>query len=58
VSESQFDYNALYLALDRQRQRRGLTWADAAREIRVAASTIARLETAPQMAEADGEPTA
>ena len=54
MSESAFDYAALYQALDRERQRRELTWAGAAREIRVAASTIARLGASPRTAEADG----
>jgi transcriptional regulator with XRE-family HTH domain len=36
-----FDTRALYAALDAQRIARGLTWAEVAREIGVAASTLA-----------------
>ena len=58
-----FDLNALYTALDDTRQARGLTWAQATREINasgprppgrpIASSTIARLRR-NRLAEADG----
>ena len=35
-----FDGKALHAALDEQRTRRGLTWADVARETGVSASTL------------------
>lgn len=37
-----FDTRALHLALDAQRQERGLTWEQAAREVGVSASTLRR----------------
>ena len=37
-----FDPNALYEALDAQRQARGLTWADVSRETGVAVATLKR----------------
>jgi hypothetical protein len=55
MSTSDFDLKALYAALDEQRQARGLTWAQATREINavgpasprhpIAASTITGLRT-------------
>ena len=37
-----FDPQALYAALDAQRQERGLSWQDVARETGVAAATLKR----------------
>lgn len=48
-----FDANALYRALDEQRLRRGMSWADVAREIGVSASTIRRTKAGGRM-EVDG----
>jgi phytoene dehydrogenase-like protein len=63
VPTDDFDLNALYQALDAQRQSRGLTWAQATREISrvgpairrhpIASSTITGLRT-KGLAEADG----
>ena len=48
-----FDVNALYAALDLERDRRGASWSQVAREAGVSASTIQRLRTGGAM-EADG----
>jgi len=48
-----FDSNALYKALDQQRQDRGMTWADISKEISVSASTIRRTKEGGRM-EVDG----
>ena len=63
MSDGDFDLNALYLALDAQRQSRGLTWAGMSREINsvgpvmpghpIASSTITGLRT-KRLAEGDG----
>ena len=48
-----FDLRELFLAVDTERQRRGLSWAALAGEVGVAASTIRRFADADD-AEADG----
>ena len=48
-----FDANALYAALDRQRQARGLTWAEVARMIGVSSTTIKRTQLGGRL-EVDG----
>lgn len=48
-----FDLQGLFRAVDGERQRQGLTWADLARQVGVAASTIRRFGEADD-AEADG----
>lgn len=48
-----FDLPALLMAVEAERDRRGMSWADLAREIGVAASTVRRYGTALD-AEADG----
>jgi transcriptional regulator with XRE-family HTH domain len=50
---TRFDAAALYAALDRQREGRGLTWAQVAAEIGVSAATIQRTQTGGRM-EVDG----
>jgi hypothetical protein len=47
------DQPSLYAAVDAQRQRLGMSWADVAREVQVATSTIKRLQSGTA-AEADG----
>jgi hypothetical protein len=48
-----FDAQALYRALDEQRQARDMTWADVSREIGVSASTITRTRDGGRL-EVDG----
>jgi len=48
-----FDAQALYSALDKQRNARGLTWTQVAREIGVSPSTIARTKSGGRL-EVDG----
>ncbi len=48
-----FDSNALYQALDQQREDRGMTWADISREIGVSSSTLRRTREGGRM-EVDG----
>lgn len=48
-----FNAEALYHALDKERQRREMTWTDISKEIRVSASTIARTKKGGRM-EVDG----
>lgn len=48
-----FDSQALYTALDKQRQERGITWQELSREIGVSASTIARTRVGSRL-EVDG----
>jgi len=48
-----FDSQALYAALDQQRQQRGITWQELSREIGVSASTIARTRVGSRL-EVDG----
>ena len=48
-----FDAQALYLALDEQRQARGMSWSDIAGEIGVSASTLRRTKAGGRM-EVDG----
>ena len=48
-----FDAAALYADLDAERVRRGLSWADIAREIHVSVSTIKRTQLGGRM-EVDG----
>ena len=48
-----FDSEALHAALDRQRASRGISWAQAAKEIGVSAATIARLPDGGRL-EVDG----
>ena len=48
-----FDSQALYAALDKQRQERGVTWQELSREIGVSASTLARLRVGSRL-EVDG----
>ena len=48
-----FDSQALYEALDAQRQRRGITWKQVALEIGVAEATIKRARQGGRM-EVDG----
>ncbi len=48
-----FDLGRLFIDIDRERRRRGLSWAALARHVGVSASTIRRFESADD-AEADG----
>lgn len=48
-----FDAAALYDALDAERTRRGATWAQIAREMRVSPSTVTRTRLGGRM-EVDG----
>jgi transcriptional regulator with XRE-family HTH domain len=48
-----FDARALYSALDKQRETRGLTWAQVARAIGVSTSTITRTKSGGRL-EVDG----
>jgi transcriptional regulator with XRE-family HTH domain len=48
-----FDSLALFQALDRQREQRGLTWADVARETGVSAATLKRTRAGGRL-EVDG----
>lgn len=48
-----FDARALYEDMDRQRNLRGLTWAEVAREMGVASTTIKRTQSGGRM-EVDG----
>jgi len=48
-----FDSQALYAALDKQRQERGLTWQALGREIGVSPSTLARTRVGSRL-EVDG----
>ena len=48
-----FDSRALYQALDEQRSRRNMSWADVSREIGVSASTLRRIKNGGRM-EVDG----
>ena len=48
-----FDAESLYLALDRQRADRGLTWAEVAAETGVSPATLKRTRTGGRM-EVDG----
>ena len=48
-----FDSKALHQALDEQRQRREMTWAEVSREIGVSASTLRRTKDGGRM-EVDG----
>ena len=50
-----FDSQALYAALDRQRQERGITWQELSREIGVSACTIAHTRVGSRL-EVDGMP--
>jgi len=50
---TRFDPKALYAALDEQRQARGLTWAQVAKETGVAAATLKRTEQGGRL-EVDG----
>ena len=50
---ARFDLGRLFVAIDRERQRQDLSWADLARRVGVSASTIRRFESADD-AEADG----
>jgi transcriptional regulator with XRE-family HTH domain len=42
---ARFDQTAFYSALDTERQARGLTWKDVARDTGVSASTLSRMST-------------
>lgn len=48
-----FDARALWTAIDEQRRARELTWAQVAREVGVAASTLTRLREGGRL-EVDG----
>jgi len=48
-----FDTKALYAAIDRRREERGLSWAEVSREIGVAVQTITRTRDGGRM-EVDG----
>ena len=48
-----FDTRALFAALDRQRDERGLAWQDVARDTGVAAATITRTKNGGRL-EVDG----
>ncbi len=48
-----FNAEALYHALDNERQRRKMTWTDISKEIHVSASTIQRTKRGGRM-EVDG----
>ena len=48
-----FDAKALYVALDKQRTERGLTWTQVAAEVGVSASTLTRTRKGGRM-EVDG----
>lgn len=48
-----FDSQALYAALDKQRQERGISWQELSRAIGVSASTIARTRVGSRL-EVDG----
>lgn len=48
-----FDARALHQALDEQRKRRGLSWAELSNEIGVSASTLRRTKDGGRM-EVDG----